>query len=65
MKNIEKLYLLVAFAVATTAAILMFNGSIFGEMTTGMATVLTIFAITLFAKRRRMQSEDAVQRATI
>jgi hypothetical protein len=53
MKNIEKIYFLVGLTVAATAAILMFNGSIFGEKTIGMATVLTIFAISLLAKRSR------------
>ena len=53
MKNIEKLYFLVGLIVAAIAAFLMFNGSIFGENTTGIATVLTIFAISLIAKRSR------------
>jgi hypothetical protein len=65
MKNIEKLYLLVASAAATTAVLLMLNRSIFGETTTGIATVLTIIALTLFANRRRIHAEDAIQKATI
>ena len=65
MKNIEKLYLLVASAAAATAVFLMLNGSIFGETTTGIATVLTIIAISLFANRRRIHSENAVLIATL
>lgn len=62
MKNIEKLYLLVAVAAAVPAIILMLNGSIFGEATAGYATVLNIIAVTFFAKRRRLKTEGAIQK---
>ena len=65
MKNIEKFYFLIALVAAATATILMLNGHIFGESTVGIATVLTIFAVTLFAKRRRLHDENAIQRATL
>jgi hypothetical protein len=62
MKKIEKLYFLVAVVAAVAAIILMLNGSVFGESTVGYATVLNIIAVTFFAKRRRLQTEDAIQR---
>lgn len=62
MKNIEKLYLLVAIVAAVAAIILMLNSNVFGESTVGYATVLNIIAVTFFAKRRRLRTEGVIQK---
>jgi hypothetical protein len=57
MNKIEKFYFLIAAASAVISIILMLDESVFGATTSGMATIFSIIAIGLFAKRKRLEIE--------
>jgi hypothetical protein len=52
MKNIERLYLAIAAVLIIVAAVLMIDGHILGDATTGLARVLLITGICFVGSSR-------------
>ncbi|MGY5882016.1 MAG: hypothetical protein RTV31_17360 [Candidatus Thorarchaeota archaeon] len=56
MKNIEKLYFAIASVLIAIAVVLMVNGQILGDATTGLARVLLITGICFIGSSRKTLS---------
>jgi hypothetical protein len=64
MNGFNRLSKLVAAALIAIAVLLMLNGQILGEMTTGVSTVLWITALPLIGKNKESNAVTDAQSAS-
>ena len=64
MNGFNRLSKLVAAALIAIAVLLMLNGQILGEMTTGVSTVFWVTALPLIGKNRESNAVTDAQSAS-
>ncbi|MFW9966323.1 MAG: hypothetical protein ACFFEA_04150 [Candidatus Thorarchaeota archaeon] len=62
MKEFNRTSIIVAAALVVTAALLMIDGQILGEMTTNLSRVLLITALPVTVKSRKSNAVPDAQR---
>ncbi|MHA2162183.1 MAG: hypothetical protein ACXABF_07150 [Candidatus Thorarchaeota archaeon] len=64
MNKSAKLYLVVGVAMAVTAALLMIDGQVLGEMTTDFSRILLITALPVIVKSQKSKTATNTQKGT-
>jgi hypothetical protein len=64
MNKSEKLYIVVGVALAVTAALLMIDGQVLGEMTTDLSRILLITALPFIVKGQKSRAATSTDRST-
>jgi hypothetical protein len=64
MSKPAKIYMLVGVALAVTAAMLMIDVQVLGEMTTDLSRILLITALPVIVKGQKSRAATNTQRAT-
>ena len=65
MKEFNRTSIIVAAALIVTAALLMIDGKILGEMTTSLSRILLFTALPVIASSRKSNAVPDAQRAAV
>jgi hypothetical protein len=65
MNKSEKLYIIVGVALAVTAALLMIDGQVLGEMTTNLSRILLITSLPVIVKGTKSRAATNTQRGAV
>jgi hypothetical protein len=64
MNKSEKLYIVVGVALAVTAALLMIDGQVLGEMTTNLSRILMFTALPCIVKGQKSRAAISTGRGS-